>query len=392
MDSRTVIIVLLVAIAIAGPMIIYFSITEKNTRFDIPQLKPPVENSTPQGLKEEQTRRVLQQDADFSFSAQVKDRFFSGMGPTSVYDLLNRVDTRTREINERSRDSQKECLTLDPVEVDIPGWPGEDLTMWMQCYDEFETIKMMFGKKDDTIYLYEKDHVVTIMAYIHLEPSDEDSTQYPCCYQVGGGGSKCTCDDGVCSGGDNCRTIPEAWPTTTFNESWVRSGGGFGTLNMADVNIYFSVGGHYGQTQSGSRGLFHLEANPKAGRFQATAAGIGLGFCGVQFASDGETVLFHGSQDGVDGTCEATDTLCVSGDLETEYTGSECEGIAFSLPPIGRQACPDFLGDHNISGWDESHFPGGELNLVDIDYDELSSVHFGPDEVATSDNRNFNNN
>lgn len=371
--------------------------TTKKPTLTIPPVRPPVNEAAPVGLKEPSARRALMgtrglQEPDLSFDAQIRDRFFSGQGPTAIYEMLKRIDVRTNEVNVASSQSDRACITSEPVEVSIEGWPGEELTMWTQCYTQLsETLFMMFGRKGDTVYIYERDHMVTILAYIKLDPKGESSAEFPCCYQVNGGGDTCECDsdvcklDGVTAEGGNCRTRPETWPDITFDPLLVSNA--TSTLagsTLADVNIYFSVGNGYTASQTGSRGLFHLEATPKSGRFQASAAGIGLGFCGVQFASDGSNIFFHGSQDGVGGVCENITSACVSGDLEDTLTGDECDGITFSIAPLGRQATTDFLGELSIDEWDASLYPGGATNLVDIDDVSTSSVKFGPTTPPTA--------
>lgn len=97
--------------------------------------------------------------------------------------------------------------------------------------------------------------------------------------------------------------------------------------------------------------------------------------------------------DGVGGTCDNVTNACVSGDLEDTLTGNECDGITFSLAPLGRQSSTDFLGELSISSWATSKYPGGAANLVDIDAVSSSSINFGPSEPPTDilPNRNFDN-
>jgi hypothetical protein len=357
---------------------------------DIPPIKPPVSDAAPNGLKDVSRRILRELQTDFSFHGQVRDRFFSGTGPTSIYDMLGRVDIRTREINQRATSiKDRPCMASTPVQVDINGWPGESLKAWIQCYEQLsETLFIMFGMKDDILYLYESDQMVTIMAYVHLLPRDNTSNEYPCCYQINGGGNDCSCVDGECKLGDtidggNCRTIPESWPTSTFNSSFLQENPST-ALEQVDVDIYFSVGAAYIVNQTGSRGLMHLVANPKAGRIQATAAGLGLGFCGVELASDGSNLYIKGSQDGVGGTCEAVDDICVSGDLENELSGNECDGIVSSIGLLGRKSTSNYKGNLDISSWHESEYPGGVLNNVDID----NGISFGPRTIPSVLGRN----
>lgn len=360
--------------------------------YNIPQIKPPVNTAAPPGLKETSASRRLVGELDLSFHSQIRDRFFSGLGPTNIYELLKRVDIRTSEVNVRSNQTDRPCLDMEPIEVDIGGWPGESLKMWAQCYDQLsDDLFMMFGIKDDVVYLYESDRMVTIMAYVHLENSEVHSNYFPCCYQVNGGGDECHClnakcsrDDDIYEEGGNCRTIPTTWPTKTFDSSKMVLNMNNGYDGLPDVNVYFSVGSGYNSTQSGSRGLMHLEANPTLGRFQANVAGIGLGFCGVELASDGTKLSIRGSQDGVGGACNTTQTVCISGDLKTTLNENDCDGIVSTMIPLGRLPSNEFIGELNMSGWSASDFPGNTLNNVEIGDTPEASVNFGPKTVPIS--------
>lgn len=373
------VVLVITTVAVVVPIVIIKE--NKSTNYNIPPIKPPVQESVPSSLNEPSNRRLLN-EIDFSFGAQIKDRFFSGEGPTSVYDLLGDIDGRTQSLNLRSVDGDRECLGLAPVEIPINGWPGEDnMTIWVQCYEQLsDNLFLMFGKKDDIVYLYERGQATTATAIITLNPPDH-SGEFPCCYQINGGGSDCTCTEGVCTGGGNCRT-------KTGND-WFSTGSSVGTLtgnsSLAEVNIYFSVGAGWDneQGESGSRGLMHLVATPQNGYFQASVAGIGLGFCGVQFASNGEKMFFIGSQDGLGGGCLDVNSTCVLGDdLSVETTGCDTD-IGFSILPLGRTESSDFLGNYSIPQWNASTWPASGNN-VDISDIASSSVLFGPSAIPTN--------
>lgn len=384
--AKIVAVVIITTIVVVVPVVI---VHEKNSGFEIPPIKPPVQESVPSSLEEPSRRRL--DEIDFSFGAQVKDRFFSGEGPTSVYDMIGDIDGRTQSLNLRSSDTPRTCLTLDPVEIDIDGWPGEDdLKIWVQCYEQIsDNLFIMFGKKDNKVYLYERGSASTATAIITLDPPDH-SGEFPCCYQVNGGGSLCTCTEGTCTGGANCRT-------KTGND-WYETGTAVGTLTgnstLSEVNIHFSVGANWdSETESGSRGLMHLVATPQNGYFQAAVAGIGLGFCGVQFASNGEKIFFIGSQDGPGGSCLPVNSTCVDGsDMGVEVTGCE-EEIGFSILPLGRMFSVDYLGNHTMSQWNASTWPASGNN-VDISDVASSPVYYGPSVIPINllgPEHNFNN-
>lgn len=322
--TKAIVSLAVIAAIIATPTIIILTGKDDGpTRLNVPPLKPPVQAAAPEGFKVT-AARMRQLQTDFSFHGQVKDRFFKSQGPSSIYPLLDRIDTRTRELNQRATALVgTECLTAEPIEVDIPGWPGEDLTMWAQCHDQLsESLFMMFGVRNNTVYLYEKDSMVTILAYGEINPTN----------------------------------------VTTFSK----------------VDIYFAVGGAYTAAQTGSRGLMHLEALPEENHIQASMAGIGMGFCGVELVSDGDNIKIHGSQDGVGGACEDVETICISGDLEIVRTGTECDGLINDLGSLGRKVSGDFKGELNITEWAASDFPGDGGNNVEISDVTTAHVKFGP--------------
>jgi hypothetical protein len=359
-------------------LLVYFLGPGAKTTIHIPPLKPPIQDSVPSGFSS--VARILQQQGDFTFHGQLKDRFFhpNQEGPTNVYNLVQMVDTRVDSINKRSAEGdERECLTKEPIEITLEGWPGETLTMWLQCYEQMnDDFFIMFGKKGDTFYLYEGGSMVKMAAFIHTKTQDREDA--PCCYQVSGGGDTCSCDDNdQCSGGAKCRTRPTEWPWPTVTTVGQRNT--TGDSDLPDVSIYFSVGAAYAPSQTGSRGLMHLEARPRANVFEAAAAGIGLGFCGVQFASDGDKIRFKGSMDAPGGGCHEVETTCVSSDLSTNYDDSlECSTIPFSVAPLGRKVSEDFLGNLGLSRWNASSYPGGASNGVEISDLTTASVHFGP--------------
>jgi hypothetical protein len=313
---------------------------------------------------------------------RVANRFFDeGGGPTDIYAIIDAVDNRTASLNARSLDSERECLTSSPQRVSADGWPGENLTMWIQCQEEMnDNFFIMFGKRDDVVYLYERGPAVTTMAFIHLAPTNR-SAEHPCCYQVGGGGDPCACVDGVCvheSAGANagtCRTKPAEWPETGNFTSKMAP---LMNSTLARVNIYMAIGGGMSPTETGSRGLVHLDADPTGNTFQIAVAGIGFGFCGVQLASDGEVIKIQGSPSGPGGTCLNQTTTCLPTNLNGEVDLSECDVLTFTIAPLGMRPTSDFRGGTGVARWDASAYPGGSFNNVEVGDVDNASVKFGP--------------
>lgn len=413
----TFILLFLAATSVITPLLVGQIKTKQRIKesnfFNIPALKPPVEYSAPDVFKPPQERRVLNSHPyDFLLENELKQRFFTNDGPSSIYSLLQSVDDRTNSLNSRGIDSERSCLSLEPVNITIDGWPLEDLSIWVQCYEQIDLdFIIMFGRKDEVIYLYERGPTTTLVAYITISDR-EHGVQYPCCYQVNGGGDNCVCDteSETCKNSDlndtvnggNCRTIPNAWPVPVPQEPETLANLTNNTslfdpdVNFADVNIYYSVGGAMSAGQTGSRGLVHIESKPKSNFLQVAAAGIGLGFCGVQFVSNSDKIMVKGSMDGPGGACLTTNQTCVSNDLESSYDMEECTGVlGFSVVPLGRKTTTDFRGTQGtIDVWNSSEFPGEGLNNVEIGNNPGSSVLFGPSQIppvlASEPERDFN--
>lgn len=385
-------LLLLLSTSIFTPLLVNLVQTEKTLdhikKYNIPMLKPFVEFSAPEGFK---PNSVVDSSFDFTFENELKQRFFVGYGPTSIYTILDQLDQITDSLNLLSRETYRTCLDIDPVAVPLGGWPMENkLEVWIQCFEKLGTPDnfLMFGKKDDMIYIYERTKDTTMVAFVDIV-STEPGEGYPCCYQVNGGGDACVCDlssescylkDTNITDDGNCRTIPNAWPVPQVKTQNKTNS----TLDtqLSDVNIYISVGTSVLPTESGPRGLIHIEAKPKANFIQASLAGIGMGFCGVQFASDGERILVKGSMEGPGGTCLQVNQTCSSSTLVDHLNTEECtNNLGFSIAPMGRIHSPDFKGLGTFEEWAPSNFPGGNMNNVVVDNTPTSNIVFGPPSV-----------
>jgi hypothetical protein len=116
-----------------------------------------------------------------------------------------------------------------------------------------------------------------------------------------------------------------------------------------------------------SYALAELHADPSSTGFEMAVAGIGVGFCGVQFASDGAALWAVGSGD-MGATCNARATLCVSAtDLATPVP---CGSSSYALPALGRHAG---AGAHAFG---ISAYP--DTANVTLDGTGSDSLHFGP--------------
>lgn len=136
-----------------------------------PQVKPPVAAVTPAGLLASvltvsRTSKMNAMSAEFcvedTIAKKVKCRLFSD-GPTEILSILQDIDDRMAEIDERAQDSKRACLDGAPVDKTedfaFPGALGatETFAHHLQCYDVFSdnTGWMAFGKKDNVWYLRE---------------------------------------------------------------------------------------------------------------------------------------------------------------------------------------------------------------------------------------------
>lgn len=353
-------------------------------------MKPSVEAAAPSGFLATSSRRrsSRRQTTDFSFSAQVADRLFLGPGPGNIYTLIDSVDGRVSELDRRGADNAPGCMFADPVEVSITGFPDETLTMYFQCYEQLNAESfILFGKQDDTIYLFETNALNSVAAYVHLTPNTA-TDEYPCCLQVNGGGSSCMCVEAtntcwrtgsggtpIAEEGGNCRTTPSGWSTSNATNPIIQ----LVDSDLSQVNIYFGI-----DADDGSAVAYHVEANPQLDIFQGSIAGTGVGFCGAQFASDGDAIKLIGSQDGPAYTCKAIEDLCQSADLQTNLTSGECDEIGFTLNPLGRSS----FTDTSANAWAGSTYPQSGANLPLGD----NKVRFGPTSVPSaldSSARNF---
>ena len=140
------------------------------------------------------------------------------------------------------------------------------------------------------------------------------------------------------------------------------------------VDAWYGVG-YDNATSCGTTGTFddcsyalaELHADPSTQAFEMAVAGIGVGFCGVQFASDGTRLWAVGSGD-MGTTCNARATACV---LASDLSTTDGCTQAFTLPPLGRQAG---AGAHDFGA---STYP--DTPNVTLDGTDTDSLHFGPE-------------
>src|SRR5262249_39790111 len=116
-----------------------------------------------------------------------------------------------------------------------------------------------------------------------------------------------------------------------------------------------------------SYAITELHANPATKAFEMSVAGIGVGFCGVQFASDGTLLHGVGSTD-MGTTCNPAAILCASA---SDLADSDPSTSPTSQPPaLGRRAGP---GAHSFGA---SCYP--DVPNITLDGTTSDSLYFAP--------------
>lgn len=293
---------------------------------DLPMISPPVRAATPAGLQAPAARRLAAAFDAALPPSELHDRFFSGSGPTDLMTLLAQIDQRLAEVN--GADRHPTCLDQAPVSYTITP-AGQPIELDAQCYRQFSggggPAFLQFGVRDGKTSLYVAVGAARLAA----------------------------------------RITPVAGSTEHTVDAWY----GVGYTNATGC-------GSTGTFDDCSYALAELHADPSSRAFEMAVAGIGVGFCGVQFASDGTVLWAVGSGD-MGATCNARATACVSAsDLATPATCTP----SYALPALGRQAG---AGAHEFGA---SAYP--DAPSVTLDGTDADSLHFGP-ETPTAGAGNF---
>ena len=297
---------------------------------ELPLLSPPVRAVTPAGLQSTARRAGAAFDAMLN-PGDLHDRFFSGSGPTDLMTILAQIDQRLGEVN--SAGHHPACLDQDPVSYTITP-AGQSIELVAQCYRTFSGSSagdpgfLQFGVRDGKTYLYVAvgaARLAAIVAPVESAAGSAASTDY----------------------------IVDAWYGVGYTNAT-----GCGSTGTFDDCSYALTG---------------LHADPSTQGFEMTVAGIGVGFCGIQFASDGTVLQGIGSGD-MGSSCNAQATLCVSAvDLST--TATACPAPSFALPAIGRRAG---AGAHVFGA---SQYP--DTPNITLDGTTSDSLYFAPTAPTT---------
>jgi len=289
---------------------------------DLPMISPPVRAATPAGLQAPAARRLAAAGAAVDAAlppSELHDRFFSGSGPTDLMTLLGEIDQRLAGANAAA--GAAGCLDQAPVAYTITP-AGHPVELVAQCYQRFtgamagDPAFLQFGQRDGKTSLYVAVGAARLAAIVS----------------------------------------PIAGSTEHAVDAWY----GVGYTNATGC-------GSTGTFDDCSYALAELHADPSSKAFEMAVAGIGVGFCGVQFASDGTALWAAGSGD-MGATCNARATACVSAaDLATPATCTP----SYALPALGRRAG---AGAHAFGA---SAYPAAPN--VTLDGTGTDSLHFGPE-------------
>ena len=223
--------------------------------------------------------------------ANFTSRFFSA-GPTNVLTILPAVDTTIASINTQisGASTAQACVTQTPVAYSFVAPDGKTVNMIGQCYETTNTNQFIEWGIDSSnvFYLMEggtRANLVMSLAAI---------------------------------------ATPVSGSTTDYT-----------------VQVWFSVGNNNATAvaswDAGSYTVAEMVGNSATGKFEMTAAGIGIGFSGAQFISDGTQIYGIGSED-TGTTSSAQETVCVSASsLTTSVSSCTLDATSFQLTPIGRK-------------------------------------------------------
>lgn len=303
-----------------------------------PLLSPPVTAATPPGfrsgsnaLTQAATPTLMSLDpADF------KSRFFA-TGPTNIFNILAQIDDRITELNGRSGT----CTTQIPVAYTIAPF-GQTVTFYAQCYDTISASDsgdpglIQWGQKNGSFYLWNAAGAAWTAAIATPigDPNGRAANPNSTAYQV------------------------QAWFGVGYNNA------------SACANAKAWDGCSYAGLQ--------LFADPNTNTMELSTAGVGVGYCGAQYRSDGTNIFGTGSTD-MGSTCAAVDSICVAAsDASTPATCTTPQQT-FQLAALGRMsAVSSGTGPVTPPSWAASQYPGGPSNTLQLSGDTNDSLHFGP--------------
>ena len=282
---------------------------KKGDPLGLPAVKPPVERNTPSGLKSASALR-LQAATTPSALSTMGSRFFT-VGPTSIMDILNRIDQSMASLDQRAQEGTGRPPCLDEAakswSVQLPG--GLTGTYYFQCYEERTSTetntkgKTAFGVSGDYAYL------------VDLQDSTGQAPRAATLVKAKMDG-----------------TMTEAWITMQkFDLSQTVSSEDFFFLNVkADdttKDFEFSVGG----TGKGIGVDCGTQVKSNGTLIYGTGIFASFGDRGVETCSGVVTPASKGSSD----TNVARANLCVEASKLTSVAESQCDSMkTFTVPAL----------------------------------------------------------
>ena len=289
---------------------------------NLPLVKPPVQEATPEGLLTGSTSLTASGMAE-----EIKSRFFTA-GPTFIMGILQKIDDEINDMNSHSANTDTPCVNQAPVAYTVTVF-GQPVTMYASCYDKLgdgSSLNPDFwqvGVKDGVTYLYFTAFANRIMAIV--TPASGAAGKY-------------------------------------HVKGWL----GMGYENMPGGVTNCPNGNKW---DSCSYGAIEIDADSSADKFEIASAGIGFGFYGVQLKSDGINMYAKGSwANNPDG--QVVVDLCMkASDATTAATCTDAQK-QFTLPPIGTKAA------QGANGHPASQYP--DPPNITLDGTSTDSIHFGP--------------
>jgi hypothetical protein len=317
-------LVVLCAITVWVVIAVIHSDSSTSPTGNLPLITPPIQAAAPSGLGDSNhTNTALKRRHLLSFtSTDVRDRFFRAAGgPTNMWDLLAEVDSRIAEMNMRVK--QFPCLgggTLVPYNLTL--WHGRNETLHAQCSDRY---------------------------------NDPNGTAIPDAF-------------GLFSLHNHTFELFMGFGETMLAARVTLQSNNLTSENVTRVELWYSVGL---SNVNGSHAVVQIVAQPQERVFEMTAAGVGIGFCGVHLYASNNTLLVHGSGDTPACQCGEVTTVCCDGaDIATTVPCGAWPD--FQLPPLGRSVV-----DASLCVFNQSLYPaeGPYVQLSTLIRDE---AYFGP--------------
>lgn len=252
--------------------------------------------------------------------ADFKQRFF-GAGPTYIFRILSDIDSRIAGYNAST--SKAACLTQTPVAYTLSAW-GETINMYGQCYQLLGSSYtgdpglVQWGVKDGVFYLYTA---------------------------IGAGW-----------------TAAIATPITGTSNYKVEAWSSVGASNATGMTSW----------DAGSYGVIRIKADQSTKNFEMSVAGMGFGYCGAQYKSDGTNIYGIGSVD-MASSCAAPATICVKASDASTSATCTTDQQTFTIPALGRVAGTGVAQ----ANWGASAYPGGGSNTVHLTGLTSDDLHFG---------------